>query len=62
MSNENIIREIDEELRSDAMRNFWKNFGPWIIALAVLAVVGTAGYEAYKWWSDSNSEIGRAHV
>lgn len=55
MSNENFIREIDEELRSDQMRAFWKNFGPWIITLAVLAVVGTAGYEGYRWWSDSNS-------
>jgi hypothetical protein len=55
MSNENFIREIDEELRSDQMRAFWKNFGPWIIALAVLAVVGTAGWEAWQWWSNSNS-------
>jgi hypothetical protein len=55
MSNENIIREIDEELRSDQMRSFWKNFGPWIIAVAVLAVIATAGWEAWKWWSDSNS-------
>ncbi len=55
MSNENFIREIDEELRSDQMRAFWKNFGPWIIALAVLAVVGTAGWEAWQWWNNSNS-------
>lgn len=55
MSNENFIREIDEELRSDRMRAFWKNFGPWIIALAVLAVVGTAGWEAWQWWNNSNS-------
>ena len=55
MSNENFIREIDEELRSDRMRSFWKNFGPWIITLAVLAVVGTAGWEAWQWWSNSNS-------
>lgn len=55
MSNENFIREIDEELRSDRMRAFWKNFGPWIITLAGLAVVGTAGWEAWQWWNNSNS-------
>jgi len=55
MSNENIIREIDEELRSDQMRALWKNFGPWLITAAVLLVVGVAGYEAWNWWSSSNS-------
>ena len=35
MSNENIIREIDEELRSDRMRNLWRNFGPYVIGAAV---------------------------
>ena len=55
MSNENFIREIDEELRSDQMRALWKNFGPWIIAAAVLLVVGVAGYEAWNWWNKSNA-------
>lgn len=55
MSNENFIREIDEELRSDQMRSLWRNFGPWIIAAAVLLVVGVAGWEAWQWWSNSNS-------
>jgi len=55
MSNENFIREIDEELRSDQMRSLWRNFGPWIIAAAVLLVVGVAGYEAWNWWQNSNS-------
>lgn len=55
MSNENFIREIDEELRSDQMRSLWRNFGPWIIAGAVLLVVSVAGWEAWQWWSNSNS-------
>ena len=55
MSNENIIREIDEELRSDQMRALWRNFGPWIIVAAVLVVVGVAGYEAWNWWQGSNA-------
>lgn len=55
MSHENFIREIDEELRSDQMRSLWKNFGPWLIAAAVLLVVGVAGYEAWSWLNNSNS-------
>jgi hypothetical protein len=55
MSNENFIREIDEELRSDQMRALWRNFGPWIIAAAVLLVMAVAGWEAWQWWTNSNS-------
>src|SRR5690606_32388121 len=55
MSNENFIREIDEELRSDQMRNLWKNFGPWLIAAAVVLVLGVAGWEGWQWWTNSNS-------
>lgn len=55
MSNENFISEINEELRSDRLRNFWKRFGPYVIAFMVLIVVGTAGYEGYNWWRDSTS-------
>lgn len=55
MSNENFIREIDEELRSDQMRALWRNFGPWIIAAAVLLVVGVAGWEGWQWWNNSNA-------
>ena len=39
MSNENIIREIDEELRSDRMRKLWRNFGPYVIGAAVAIVL-----------------------
>lgn len=55
MSNENIISEITEELRSDRLRNFWKSFGPWVIAAMVLLVVGVAGYEGYSWWRNDTS-------
>lgn len=55
MSNENLIAEINEELRSDQVRKFWKNFGAWIIAFMVAIVLGVAGVEIYQWWSGTNS-------
>lgn len=55
MSNENIIREIDEELRSDRMRNLWRNFGPYVIGAAVAIVVLVAVNEGWTWWQNSNS-------
>ena len=55
MSNENIIREIDEELRSDRVRNIWQRFGGWVIVAAVLVVLAVAVNEGWQWWQNSNS-------
>lgn len=57
MANENdsFIREVNEELRSDQFKSVWRSFGPYIIALAVLIVLGTAGYRAYEYWHDNNA-------
>jgi hypothetical protein len=55
MSNENIIRESDEDLRSDRMRNLWRNFGPYVIGAAVAIVLIVAAKEGWDWWQNSNS-------
>ena len=55
MSNENFISEINEELRSDRLRNFWRRYGSWVITAMVLIVVVVAGNEAWMWWQGSNS-------
>jgi hypothetical protein len=55
MSNENIIREIDEELRSDRVRNLWRRYGSWVIVAAVLIVLAVALNEGWQWWKNSNS-------
>ncbi len=53
--NEGFIREVNEELRSDQLKAVWRRFGPLIIALAVLIVVGTAGTRGYQYWQDSQA-------
>jgi hypothetical protein len=55
MTNDNIIREIDEELRSDRMRNIWQRFGGWLIAAGVLVVLAVAVNEGWNWWQNSNA-------
>jgi hypothetical protein len=55
MSNENFISEINEELRSDRLRNFWRRYGSWVIIAMVLLVVGVAGKEGWDWWQGSSS-------
>jgi len=51
---DNIFREVDEELRGDRARNFWKRFGVYVIGAAVFIVLIVAANEAWKWWKSSN--------
>jgi hypothetical protein len=53
--NDSFIREVNEELRSEQMRTIWKRFAPFIIAAAVLIIVGVAGTSLYQWWEASQS-------
>lgn len=55
MSNETIFREVDEELRSDRMRNLWRRFGPFVIGAAVVIVVLVAVNEGWSWWQKSTA-------
>ena len=51
MSDDSFIREVEEELRSERMRNFWNRFGRFIIAGAVVVVLAVAGLRFYEWYS-----------
>ncbi|MCB1516880.1 MAG: tetratricopeptide repeat protein [Hyphomicrobiaceae bacterium] len=53
MSEETIFQEVSEELRSERMRNLWRRYGPWIIGVAVLIVVGVAANEGWQWYKNS---------
>lgn len=55
MSNENIIREIDEELRSDRARKLWRQVGPFVIGGAVAIVLIVAVKEGWDWYQNSSS-------
>ncbi|MEM7302444.1 MAG: tetratricopeptide repeat protein [Pseudomonadota bacterium] len=47
MSDDSFIREVDEELRSDRMRQIWTQYGRIIIGVAVAIVLVTVGYQFY---------------
>jgi len=52
VKSEEFIREVDEELQWERLAKFWQRFGPYIIGLAVLVVIGTAGKVGYETWYD----------
>lgn len=55
MSDDSFIREVDDQLRQDRAKEFWKRYGIWIIAGAVAIVAGTAGVRGYQYWVDSQA-------
>lgn len=55
MSQDNIFREVDEELRSDRMRALWRRFSPFVIGAAVLVVLAVAVNEGWTWYHSNNA-------
>ena len=48
---ENLFKEIDEDLRQQKYANLWKKYGKFVIAGAVVLIIGVAsiqGWEAYN--------------
>lgn len=54
-NDDSFIREVNEELRSDQMKGAWRRFGRYIIVVAILIVVGTAGKVLFEYWDDTRS-------
>lgn len=51
MSDDGFFREVNEELRSDRVKQIWTRYGIYIIALVVAVVAGTALYRGYEYWT-----------
>ncbi len=49
MSDDSFFREVDEELRSEKVQNFWKAYGKILIAAAVLFVGAIAAWRYYDY-------------
>ena len=47
---DNLLREIDEELRHEKYSKLWKRYGSYIIAVAVIVVGSVAGYQGWRGW------------
>ena len=47
---ENLFKEIDEELRQEKMTVLWKRYGKVVVGAAVLVVGSVAAFQAWKAW------------
>jgi hypothetical protein len=55
MSQDNIFREVDEELRSDRMRKLWRRFAPYVFGAAAGVVLLVAINEGWSWFHSNNA-------
>ena len=56
-----IFREIDEAVRHERLKKLWERYGIYLAALAVMLVLGIAGWRGYAWWEERKAaEAGAA--
>ena len=57
--NETFLREVDENLRRDQLRDFFKTYGNWLIAAVVLFLAASGGL---IWWKQHRVQQHEAEV
>jgi hypothetical protein len=56
VTDESLIREVDEEVRQDEYKKFWDRHGSKLIALATLLVLGVAAFEGWNYYQRTQAE------
>ena len=60
--NDNIFREVDEDMRREQIAALWDKYGVFVLAGAALIIVIVGGYNVYNWWAEKRAaENGRAY-
>jgi hypothetical protein len=57
VTDESLIREVDEEVRQDEYKKLADRHGSKLIALIVLIVLGVAGFEGWKYYQRTQAEV-----
>ena len=45
-----IFQEVDEEVRREKLKRLWERHSNLIVSVALLIVLGVAGWRGYEWW------------
>jgi hypothetical protein len=56
VTDESLIREVDEEVRRDEYKKLWDRFGNLFTAIAVLVVAAVAAYKGWEYYTQTQSE------
>lgn len=50
-----IFHEVEEDLRRERAKKLWNRFGPYVLMLAVLIVLATAGWRGWEYWREKQA-------
>jgi hypothetical protein len=56
---ETFLREVDENLRRDQMRDFGKKYGGWLVAAVILFLAASGGW---IWWKQHQEKLSGEQV
>lgn len=63
MSDDNIFREVEDDMRREQIARAWDKYGVYVLATAAAIVVIVAGYNIYNWWDEKRAaENGNAYI
>lgn len=51
MSEGDIFREVEEEIRREQFARLWQKYGVFVLLAAAMIVLGVAGYQGWTWWA-----------
>ena len=51
-----IFREVDDEVRREQLKRLWDRWGNYLLAAAVLIVVGIAAWRAWDWYETKKAQ------
>lgn len=49
-----LLRELEEDIQEEKILNLWRKFGNYVIGLALLIILATAGYTLWKYFQHKN--------
>jgi hypothetical protein len=56
VTDESLIREVDEEVRQEEYKKLWDRHGAKFVALALAVVLAVAGFEGWKYYQKTEAE------
>ena len=62
LEQDNLFKEIDEDLRQEHYAKLWKKYGSIVIAVAVLLVAAVAGHQAWNAYSVNQRSESSVHL
>jgi hypothetical protein len=57
--NESFLREVDENLRRDQLRDFATRYGGWLVTAVALFLIASGGF---IWWQQHRLDLSQKHV